>query len=126
MQPAEVPSSRRGGWAFASITVPAPLWLVLAVGLVVVLAVLATGMAVAGRQARIESKVDALYTAVTEVDTRLKSLDGKVEALRAAPAAAAPAAAAAAAQKSTTTAPSGQPPATGAAGPGQIVPRKKP
>lgn len=126
MQPADSQPPRPGWRSLALVTVPAPLWLVVTSGLVVVLAVLATGMAVAGRQARIESKVDALYTAVTEVDNRLRSLDGKVEALRAASAATPAVANTPAPQKPTTTAPSGQQPATGAAAPGQIVPRKKP
>lgn len=99
------------------ITAPAALWQVVVIAVLLALVVILTGVSVTGRVARVDSKLDALTSAVAELDKRLQKLDGKLDALRAA----------------ATAAQAQQKPATGQgtqqqtpSAPGQITPKKKP
>lgn len=102
----------------AAATAPALLWQAAVVAAVLAVVIILTGVAVSSRVARLDSKLDTVATALSELDKRVQKLDGKIEAVRTA-VSALPSVQPAKPQQQT-------PQQQQAPAPGQIVPKRKP
>jgi TolA-binding protein len=111
----------------AAAAAPAALWQVAVIAGLLALVMVITGAAVGSRVTRLDAKIETVLAQQADAEKRVKALDGKIEALRAA----GQGQAQAQPQKSQSPSaaqPQSQSPSTSqtTAAPGQIVPKRKP
>lgn len=116
--------------AAAALVAPAVLWQVAVIAAGLALIIVLTTAAIASRVARLDAKLDTLMVAVSDLDKRVKALDGKIEAQRAASPQPSSSSTSSTPSSSPYSSPSSskpqqsQQPQTPA--PGQILPKRKP